>query len=74
VSVVDVGSLHGTYVNDRLINKHQFRRLHQNDTIRFGVPIQKGPETFPPCEMNVTLKHGSEEYDFPGLDVDVPLF
>ncbi|KAG8419701.1 hypothetical protein J3458_004545 [Metarhizium acridum] len=39
----------------------QFRRLHQNDRIRFGIPIQKGSEIFPPCEMRVSLCHGSQD-------------
>ncbi|KAF5134104.1 hypothetical protein E5D57_004736 [Metarhizium anisopliae] len=47
VALVDVGSLHGTYINDKSINKMQFRRLHQNDRIRFGIPIQKGPKERP---------------------------
>ncbi|OAQ70680.1 forkhead associated domain (FHA) and phosphopeptide binding site containing protein [Pochonia chlamydosporia 170] len=59
VALVDAGSLHGTYVNDKRVNVHQFRQLYQNDTIRFGIAISKGSETFPPCEMKVTLNHGS---------------
>ncbi|KHN94320.1 uncharacterized protein MAM_07849 [Metarhizium album ARSEF 1941] len=39
----------------------QFRQLQENDTIRFGIPIQKGSETFPPCEVKVSLFHGSQD-------------
>lgn len=69
---MDAGSLHGTYVNDKRVNVHQFRRLYQNDTIRFGIAISKGSETFPPCEMKVTLNHGSRKYDSPSLSIFSP--
>ncbi|OAA43310.1 Forkhead associated domain (FHA) and phosphopeptide binding site containing protein [Metarhizium rileyi] len=61
VALTDVGSLHGTYVNDKRIDKMQCRRLNHNDKVRFGVSIQKGSETFPPCEMKVLLNHGSQD-------------
>lgn len=59
VTVVDIGSLHGTYLNDQRVAKHHAKQLHAGDTLRFGVSIQKGAEVFTPCKMNVTINFGS---------------
>ncbi|KAG6003809.1 hypothetical protein E4U21_001663 [Claviceps maximensis] len=56
---MDIGSLHGTYVNNSCIAKYQTRQLMSGDILRFGTSVQKGLDTFPACEMRVVLKRGS---------------
>lgn len=59
ISVMDTGSLHGTYVNNSRVVPRQLRKLTSGDILRFGAPIQKGRETFQACEVKVVLKQGS---------------
>ncbi|KAG5936032.1 hypothetical protein E4U53_000303 [Claviceps sorghi] len=59
VYIIDIGSLHGTYVNDSRVLKDQKRLLYSGDILRFGTSVQKGLDTFPPCEMRILLKRGT---------------
>ncbi|KAG5928611.1 hypothetical protein E4U42_000325 [Claviceps africana] len=59
ISIMDIGSLHGTYVNNSRVAKNQTRQLSSGDILRFGTSVQKVLETFPPCEMRILLKHGT---------------
>ncbi|GAB0143673.1 hypothetical protein EsHS_00004181 [Epichloe bromicola] len=59
ISVMDIGSLHGTYVNNSRIVQRQVRKLTTGDILRFGAPIQKGRDIFQACEVKVVLKQGS---------------
>jgi len=59
---MDIGSLHGTFVNNSRIAKNQTRELRSGDVLRFGTSVQKGLDTFPACEMKILLKHGSSKY------------
>ncbi|QPG97280.1 hypothetical protein C2857_006077 [Epichloe festucae Fl1] len=59
ISVMDIGSLHGTYVNNSRVVQRQVRKLTSGDILRFGAPIQKGRDIFQACEVKVVLKQGS---------------
>ncbi|KAK1771072.1 hypothetical protein QBC33DRAFT_229729 [Phialemonium atrogriseum] len=57
VNLRDLGSLHGTYINDedeRLPVKEP-REVHDGDRIRFGVPILRNGEAFTPAKVKVGI-------------------
>ncbi|KAG6028068.1 hypothetical protein E4U41_000784 [Claviceps citrina] len=72
VSIMDTGSLHGTYVNNGRVAKYQTQKLASGDVLRFGAPIQKGPDTFQACEMRIVLKYGSSNPDERPMVFKVP--
>lgn len=49
VYIEDVGSMHGTYVEDRRITSHDRHRLYDNDLVKFGNEVTRGPGT---CLVN----------------------
>ncbi|KAG6291630.1 hypothetical protein E4U09_003849 [Claviceps aff. purpurea] len=57
VSIYDIGSLHGTHVNNRRIAPYESHRLTSGDVLKFGDAVQKGHDTFPACEMRIVLRH-----------------
>ncbi|KAG5982772.1 hypothetical protein E4U55_001378 [Claviceps digitariae] len=59
ISITDVDSLHGTYVNNRRIAQFYKRHLNSGDILRFGTVVEKGLDIFPACEMRIVLKFGS---------------
>ncbi|KAG6012030.1 hypothetical protein E4U43_007978 [Claviceps pusilla] len=59
ISIMDVGSLHGTFVNNSRIAMYEKRKLASGDILRFGTSVQKGRDTFAACEMKIMLKYGS---------------
>lgn len=63
VSIKDTGSLHGTFVEkdhtpgiEKRVAEDTPTELACGDKIRFGVEIQRGRDTFPPCEVNVAME------------------
>ncbi|KAM0248642.1 hypothetical protein ACHAQJ_009384 [Trichoderma viride] len=59
VFIKDIGSLHGTFYNDTRLKKHQSQAVKNGDLIQFGVPIDRGSDTCPPCIMRVALQFGA---------------
>lgn len=59
---MDVGSLHGTFVNNSRVAMHETRKLASGDVLRFGTSVQKGRDTFAACEMKIILKYGPSRY------------
>ena len=49
VYIEDVGSMHGTYVEDRRIASHERHRLYSDDLVKFGNEVTRGPGT---CLVN----------------------
>ena len=49
VHIEDVGSMHGTYVEDRKLAPHTRERLFSGDYIKFGAEVTRGPGT---CWIN----------------------
>ncbi|KAK8068227.1 forkhead associated domain (FHA) and phosphopeptide binding site containing protein [Apiospora saccharicola] len=63
VYIKDIGSLHGTFIakNDtsgpeKRLDENEAAELASGDKIRFGIEILRGRETFPPCEVDVTME------------------
>ncbi|KAK2045985.1 FHA domain-containing protein [Colletotrichum somersetense] len=53
LNIKDIGSLHGTYQNSQRLQPRTLRELHQHDTLKFGIDIQRSNELFPPCTVEV---------------------
>jgi hypothetical protein len=62
VFIKDIGSLHGTFYNDTRLKKHQSQAVKNGDLIQFGVPIDRGSDTCPPCIMRATIQFGALRY------------
>ncbi|KAK4042688.1 hypothetical protein C8A01DRAFT_44309 [Parachaetomium inaequale] len=57
VEIRDLGSLHGTYVNDSdRLAADELRELKDGDTLRFGAPIWRGQDQFVPTKVKVGLQ------------------
>jgi pSer/pThr/pTyr-binding forkhead associated (FHA) protein len=57
VEIRDLGSLHGTYVNDgERLAADELRELQDGDTLRFGAPIWRGQDQFVPTKVTVGLQ------------------
>ncbi|KAK8071203.1 forkhead associated domain-containing protein [Apiospora hydei] len=70
--IKDIGSLHGTFVAkkdtptlEKRLTEHDSAELVSGDKIRFGIEILRGRDTFPPCEVDVTM-------EWPNSDVSLP--
>ncbi|KAL7786642.1 hypothetical protein V8C37DRAFT_391959 [Trichoderma ceciliae] len=59
VFIKDIGSLHGTYYNNNRLKKHQAQAVKDGDLIQFGIPIDRGLDTCPPCTMRVAVQFGA---------------
>ncbi|KAK6452682.1 hypothetical protein ACSS6W_003244 [Trichoderma asperelloides] len=59
VFIKDIGSLHGTFYNDTRLKKHQAQAVKNGDLIQFGIPIDRGSETNPPCIMRARVEFGT---------------
>jgi hypothetical protein len=54
---VDLGSLHGTFLNgNERIPANGTRELKDGDTVRFGAPIWHGAKQFVPTTVKVGLQ------------------
>jgi FHA domain len=49
VYIEDVGSMHGTYVNDKKIASHERFSLNNGHLVKFGSEVTRGPGT---CASN----------------------
>ncbi|KAK5663070.1 hypothetical protein OQA88_6486 [Cercophora sp. LCS_1] len=57
VEIQDLGSLHGTYLNDEAekLAKNKPRELRDGDHIKFGVSVWRGSEPFAPAAVKVGI-------------------
>ena len=54
VTIQDIGSMHGTYVNGRQLDRNAVRVLDNDDIIAFGASVKRGTETFPRRSYRIT--------------------
>lgn len=55
VSIRDIGSLHGTYLNGSQLRGTQAKPLADGDIVKFGISIDRANDKFPQCVMQVGL-------------------
>ncbi|KAK7946872.1 uncharacterized protein PG986_011193 [Apiospora aurea] len=69
--IKDIGSLHGTFVAkkdttlEKRLTEHDSAELVSGDKIRFGIEILRGRDTFPPCEVDVTMEWPNSAVSLP---------
>ncbi|CAK7275326.1 hypothetical protein SEPCBS119000_006636 [Sporothrix epigloea] len=59
VSITDTGSLHGTSVNDRSLQKGVATPLKEDDTVSFGIHVSRGLDVFGPMACKVAFSRTS---------------
>jgi pSer/pThr/pTyr-binding forkhead associated (FHA) protein len=57
VTLVDVGSMHGTLVNNQPLKVNERTTLRDNDIVVFGTQVTRGSETIPPCAFRVNYEY-----------------
>ncbi|EPS39441.1 hypothetical protein H072_6754 [Dactylellina haptotyla CBS 200.50] len=57
VVIGDAGSMHGTFLDDKLLEPKRFVTLETGSTVKFGNSVTRGSETFPPKAFNVKVIH-----------------
>jgi pSer/pThr/pTyr-binding forkhead associated (FHA) protein len=55
VTIHDIGSMHGTYINNKQLSVRDPTRILDGDEITFGAEVKRGPETFPACAFQVKI-------------------
>ncbi|KAH6722284.1 hypothetical protein BKA61DRAFT_568823 [Leptodontidium sp. MPI-SDFR-AT-0119] len=56
VTIQDIGSMHGTYLNDFELPKDTPTVINDGDVVVFGAEVRRGPEVFPACSFRVNYK------------------
>ncbi|RKF59370.1 putative fha domain protein [Erysiphe neolycopersici] len=57
----DVGSMHGTSINNTPLVSFVPTVLHNGDVVVFGTEVKRGTETFPPCKFIVNYEISSQK-------------
>jgi len=55
ITIQDIGSMHGTYLNNVELPRKSPAPLGNNDVVVFGAEVKRGPETFPACRFRVNV-------------------
>lgn len=63
IQIKDLGSLHGTYINDdaRRLAEGKLHELKDGDLLRFGVAIARGSDSFAATTLKVGIAHNNRE-------------
>lgn len=56
IAILDIGSMHGTWVNDMELARNVPSTLNNGDIVVFGAEVRRGPETFPACSFRVNFE------------------
>ena len=59
ITIMDVGSLHGTSVNDKALLKGVAAPLEEDDTVSFGIHVSRGLDVFYPTACKVAISRTS---------------
>ncbi|RVD83784.1 uncharacterized protein DFL_005561 [Arthrobotrys flagrans] len=59
VLISDAGSMHGTYLDDKLLEPKLFVPLETGSQVRFGSSVTRGPDVFPPKAFDVKVVQNS---------------
>lgn len=72
ITIRDIGSMHGTYVNDTQLRRHEPRGLSNDDLVVFGAEVKRNLDTFPACAFRVNYEFlpfkANISYTFPETD------
>ncbi|PVH84485.1 SMAD/FHA domain-containing protein [Cadophora sp. DSE1049] len=56
VTIQDIGSMHGTHLNNFELPRDTPTVITDGDVVVFGAEVRRGPETFPACSFRVNHK------------------
>ena len=56
VTIQDIGSMHGTYLNGVEVPRKTPKAVEDGDVLVFGAEVRRGPETFPACKFQVNYQ------------------
>lgn len=56
ITIQDIGSMHGTHLNNIDLPKDTPTVITDGDIVVFGAEVRRGPETFPACSFRVNHK------------------
>lgn len=56
ITIQDIGSMHGTYLNGVELARHVPSTLNNGDILVFGAEVRRGPETFPACSFRISYE------------------
>ncbi|KAK6355778.1 hypothetical protein TWF718_000160 [Orbilia javanica] len=59
VLISDAGSMHGTYLDDKLLEPKLFVPLETGSQVRFGNSVTRGPDVYPPKAFDVKVVQNS---------------
>lgn len=66
ITIHDIGSMHGTYINNKQLIVREPTQISDGDEITFGAEVKRGVETFPACAFRVKIEFVHYEYVTPG--------
>lgn len=53
LNIKDVGSMHGTFLNGMRLPVNKNTEIINGSELTFGQLVQRGSESFPPCEFSI---------------------
>jgi len=56
LQIQDIGSMHGTYLNNHRLGKDEPRDLADGDILILGAEVKRGIETFPACSFQLNYE------------------
>jgi hypothetical protein len=57
VMIKDIGSMHGTFLNNAELKQHERTHVNDNDIVVFGTKVTRGTETIPACAFRITYAY-----------------
>ncbi|TKA74889.1 hypothetical protein B0A49_06080 [Cryomyces minteri] len=66
VSIKDLGSMHGTFVNECKIAKNVDVYLHDGDSLKFGINVVRGDGTYDGVKLHVSTEFTPREHPING--------
>ncbi|KAG9243351.1 hypothetical protein BJ878DRAFT_511234 [Calycina marina] len=76
LTIMDIGSMHGTFLNDERLDKGVPSFLRHGDILELGAEVNRSDETFPACAFQVTFEmfpinaQPSRGYRVPESDIE----
>ena len=56
ITIQDIGSMHGTYLNGTLLRENAPVMVGDDDLVVFGAEVKRGTEVFPACAFRVNYE------------------
>jgi hypothetical protein len=56
ITIQDIGSMHGTYLNNIELQRKDPRILNDGDIVVFGAEVRRGVESFPACAFRINYE------------------